>query len=275
MKSAWWNWSYRAQIFSLIPFFPSPPAWHSWASMNIPRVSSGTKVLPVPQNEIAHELVIYIYICSGLHKCVYLSISIYIYIIYIYNHIHISGLHAIPESYTSLVGVECIAIMVHSVIPMIPVPAGSSAAFSQADLKSSRDTKKSAKIAMKQLLWAPNTKNKFLWSTSQRLTLETYIKPSLVWCLGKTTGSHTTYITYECFYHNLHTFVYHSNMDVSWIPVPQKCSRLAEVRIRLGRRRHSGVVQPCHGSMFFFFFRNDGIIWDLWDLMSLLNRQVN
>ena len=61
---------------------------------------------------------------------------------------YISGLHAIPESYTSLVGVECIAIMVHSVILMIPVPAGSSA-FSQADLKSSR-------------LWAPNTKKKFV-----------------------------------------------------------------------------------------------------------------
>jgi hypothetical protein len=75
---------------------------------------------------------------------------------------YVSGLHAIPESYTSLVGVECIAIMVHSVIPMIPVPAGSSAAFSQADLKSSRDTKKSAKIAMKQLLWAPNTKKEIL-----------------------------------------------------------------------------------------------------------------
>ena len=126
--------------------------------MNIPRVSSGTKVLPVPQNEIAHELVIYIYAADYINVYIYLSI----YIIYIYNHIHISGLHAIPESYTSLVGVECIAIMVHSVIPMIPVPAGSSAAFSQADLKSSRDTKKSAKIAMKQLLWAPNTKNKFL-----------------------------------------------------------------------------------------------------------------
>ena len=35
----------------------------------------------------------------------------------------------------------------------------------------------------------------------------------------------------------------------------------------------AGLSNLAHGSM--FFFRNDGIIWDLWDLMSLLDRQVN